>query len=73
MTKKLSNEELVFFCQQLALLLKSGISLLEGVSILRDDAATEEARNILSLVYDELLESGSIRDALQKSQVVVHS
>lgn len=69
MKKKLSNEELVFFCQQLALLLKSGISLLEGVSILRDDAATEEARNILSLVYDELLESGSIRDALQKARV----
>ena len=33
MKKKLSNEELITFCGQMALILKSGISSLEGIYI----------------------------------------
>lgn len=69
MTKQLTNTELIFFCRQLALILKSGISLLEGVSILRDDAASKEGQEILTSVYDRLLETGSITDALTEAHV----
>ena len=36
MKKKLSNEELITFCGQMALILKSGISSLEGIYIMED-------------------------------------
>lgn len=69
MKKQLTNTELIFFCRQLAFVLNSGISLLEGISILRDDAATREGQEILTLVYDRLLETGSITDALTEAAV----
>lgn len=69
MRKKLSNPELVYFCRQVSMLLKAGISLLESISILRDDAATLDGKAIFSDIYDELLETGNIPAALQKTEV----
>ena len=58
--KKMTNPELIYLCRQLSMLLKAGISLLEGISILRDDADTKDGQKILSVIYDELLETGDI-------------
>ena len=67
--KKMTNPELIYLCRQLSMLLKAGISLLEGVSILRDDADTKDGQKILSVIYDELLETGDIQSALEKTEV----
>ena len=67
--KKMTNPDLIYLCRQLSMLLKAGISLLEGVSILRDDADTEDGKKILSAIYDELLESGDIQSALEKAEI----
>ena len=67
--KKMTNPELIYLCRQLSMLLKAGISLLEGISILRDDADTEDGKKILSTIYEELLESGDIQTALEKTGV----
>ncbi|MFQ9395105.1 MAG: type II secretion system F family protein [Lachnospiraceae bacterium] len=64
--KKMTNPELIYLCRQLSMLLKAGISLLEGISILRDDADTKDGQKILSVIYDELLETGDIQSALEK-------
>lgn len=42
--KKMTNPELIYLCRQLSMLLKAGISLLEGISILRDDADTKDGQ-----------------------------
>lgn len=67
--KKMTNPELIYLCRQLSMLLKAGISLLEGISILRDDADTKDGQKILSVIYDELLETGDIQSALEKTEV----
>ena len=36
--KALNNTELIFFCSQLALTLRSGISSLEGLSLMLEDS-----------------------------------
>lgn len=69
MKKKLTNSELVYICRQISMLLKAGISLLEAISILQDDAVSEDGRTVLSTIYNELLETGEIKSALQKTEV----
>ena len=54
MKKKLSNEELITFCGQMALILKSGISSLEGIYIMEDGDVQTEGREILKEIREEL-------------------
>ena len=61
----LTNMEISSFCGQMAMVLKSGISAIDGVEIMRDDAATEKGKALLSKVYDSLSESGSLADSLK--------
>ena len=42
--KPLSNPELSSFSSQLSLILRSGISALEGISIMLEDASSEEEK-----------------------------
>ena len=42
--KNMNNQELIYLCRQLSMLLKAGISLLEGISILKEDADTEDGK-----------------------------
>ena len=44
MKKKLSNEEVITFCGQMALILKSGISSLEGIYIMEDEMLRQKAK-----------------------------
>ena len=43
MKKKLSNEELITFCGQMALILKSGISSLEGFTLWKMEMSRQKA------------------------------
>lgn len=58
MERVLKNGELIIFCQQLAMILRSGISVLEGISIMEEEADTLEGKEILHKVYKGIEESG---------------
>ena len=46
MKKKLNNEELITFCSQMALILKSGISALEGIYIMEEGDVSGDGKEI---------------------------
>lgn len=59
-----SNSDISIFCGQLALILKSGISSLEGISVMLEDSTDEAEKAFLQIIYDHLLETGNLSDAL---------
>ena len=65
----LSNPELSAFCSQLSLILRSGISALEGISIMLEDASSEEEKAILNALSENLQETGSLNEALEQTQL----
>lgn len=67
--KPLSNIELAFFSNQLALILTSGISSLEGISIMLNDAASPEETVLLQSIYDDLAKTGSLCEAFTAAKV----
>lgn len=67
--KKLSNEELITFCGQMALILKSGISSLEGIYIMEDGDVQTEGREILKEIREELEMCGMLYPAMEKTGV----
>lgn len=62
--KPFSNMELSSFCGQLALILKSGISSLEGLTIMLEDAASSEEKEILEALLEKMQETGSLYQSL---------
>lgn len=68
-TKPLSNEEAASFCSQMAMILKSGISSVEGISIMIEDARSEEEKEILRTIEDTLTATGNFHTALEASGV----
>lgn len=62
--KPFSNMELSSFCGQLALILKSGISSLEGLTIMLEDAASPEEKEILEALLEKMQETGSFYQSL---------
>lgn len=52
--KMLTSSEISSFCAQMAMIIKSGISIQEGVSILHEDADNKEAKEILKVILDHV-------------------
>lgn len=67
--KQLSNTELSAFCNQTALILKSGISSIEGISIMLEESENDSEKAILQSIYNTLLETGSFCKALAAASV----
>lgn len=67
--KQLSNTEPSSFCNQMALILKSGIASIEGISIMLEESQSNSEKAILEKIYDTLLETGSLFQALEASAV----
>ncbi len=67
--KTLSNKELSMFCDQIAMVLRAGISPEEGVSIMMEDAVSEEGREILSAIYEQCNMGESFYHAVESSGV----
>lgn len=65
--KKLSNSELTTFCGQFALILRSGISSMEGLSILIEDTPEGEGKKILEALLHETELTGSLYTALEST------
>ena len=62
--KPFSNLELSSFCGQITLILKSGISCMEGLIIMLEDAASSDERAILEALLANMQETGSLYEAL---------
>lgn len=60
----LSNGELSAFCSQMALILRSGISAVEGISLMLEDTEDLEERAFLTLIEETLQATGSFQEAL---------
>lgn len=69
MKRMLSNYELMTFFDQLSLILKSGISSLEGISIMKEDADTKEGQELLNQIYEQLEMTGYLHESLSASEV----
>lgn len=67
--KPLSNMELAAFCGQMALILKSGISAIEGLGIMKEDSTSDGEQTILSILLDNIQERGSLYDAMEKTEL----
>lgn len=65
----LSNEETASFCAQLSSILKAGISALEGISLLMEDARSAEEKQLLDAIYQTLLSTGSLSSGLNAAGV----
>ncbi|MGL6294221.1 MAG: type II secretion system F family protein, partial [Eubacterium aggregans] len=62
--RMLSNVEISSFCEQMAMILKSGVSILEGLSIMLEDASPGEGQRILSALYQAFGQYGQLAPAL---------
>ena len=67
MITRLTNPELFQFCEQFALILRSGMSAIEGLSILNDDTQTAQGKELLTFLSNDMEESGSLAHAMKES------
>lgn len=67
--KPLSNQELVQFCEHMAMVLKAGLTPAAGIELMLDDAASREGRDILRPIAEKCNEGASFPDALAASGV----
>ncbi|MDD6190092.1 MAG: type II secretion system F family protein [Firmicutes bacterium] len=65
--KAFSNAETAAFCNQIAVILQSGISATEGITIMLEDTDNDEERVVLRKILDGLHESGSLTKALRET------
>lgn len=68
-TAPFSNSEISAFCGQMALILKSGISSIEGISIMLEDASGNSEKAILQIMYEKLMETGSFHSAICETKL----
>ena len=64
---KLTNLEIASFCSEMAMILKSGISSLEGVDLLR--AQTKAEKELLDEIYQSVMDTGRLDQALEETKV----
>lgn len=67
MITKLTNQELFLFCEQFSIILRSGMSAIEGLTILNDDDQTQRGHEILTFLSRDMEESGSLAHAMDTS------
>lgn len=60
----LSDAETAAFCSQMAMILRSGISSMEGIAIMLEDSVSTSEKNLLQQINDSLLNQSSFSKAL---------
>lgn len=63
----LSNMEISAFCSQMAMILRSGIFAMEGISIMLEDARDPEEYALLAQIDETLQETGQLHTALKET------
>lgn len=67
--KPFSSLELSSFCGQIALILKAGISSLEGLTIMLEDASSTEEKEVLNALLTNMQETGSLCQAMESVEI----
>lgn len=67
--KPFSNLDLSSFCGQIALILKSGISPLEGLSIMLEDTTSADEKEVLTQLLENMQETGLLHSALASTNL----
>lgn len=67
--KSLTYTELSTFCSQFALILRSGISSLEGLSMMEEDTPAGEGKELISGMIRKMEETGSLYETLCSADV----
>lgn len=67
--KMLSNMELAEFCNQMGMILRSGISTLEGLNLLLEDAENAAEQALLEKMISEMESTGYFYEAISSSKV----
>ncbi len=67
MQHTLTDSELSFLASQFAMVLQAGISIQEGISILLEDAPSEDGKKILRQINQSLEDTGELALSLRKS------
>ncbi len=65
----LSNQEISAFCEQMAMVLKAGISVLEGISVMKEDAQTSAEQELLDMICQKVQETGALASSLEETGV----
>ncbi len=65
-TGKVGMSELTVFCRQLAIMLDAGISILESLECLKEQAYTAYFKSLLEVIYDDVKSGVLLSDALDK-------
>ncbi len=66
-SKPLKSEELTYFCTQLALILKSGVTLNDGLLMLLDDTTDTEAMELVAKIIDVVEQEKKFYIALEET------
>lgn len=66
-SKKLSSSELSFFCMQVALTLKSGMLIYDGISWMHDDIEEGKIKKVLGIIKQELSKGVPLYQAMNNS------
>ncbi len=69
MKKQLNRQELAFFFGQLSMILHAGVSVLEGIIILKEDASGQEGEEILAGIQESLEMKGILWESLKEAGV----
>ena len=64
----LSNMEISAFCSQMAMILQSGISSIEGVTLMLEESKSSDEQELLMSMQKTLFETGSFYEALVSTQ-----
>lgn len=67
--KMLSNKELSLFCEQIAMILNAGISPMEGISIMLEDAVSSEGKEILTKISEKCNEGDTFHHSVEAAGV----
>ncbi len=67
--KPLSNLELSSFCGQTALILKAGISSMEGLTMMLEEAEAADEKELLQALLEHMQETGSLYRAMNSVKV----
>jgi len=67
--KLLTEAEISSFCQQMNMILKAGLPIYYGISILRDDASDEATKELLQTIYISLEQGETLYDSLSPLQL----
>lgn len=67
--KKLSAEELYAFSDEMSMMIESGISSLEAVTLMLEESENTEEKEILGAMRDTLYDTGSLTSAMQETGV----